>query len=119
MKEKRKYARLDLALALSFERQGPGAVLKGKGTTRNLSAQGLCFWAPVPLGVGERVKISVLLPEGRRVSFDSRIKWVKGVNSTVYDIGVEISEISLEDQNRYLLFVCDLMYDRLKSLQLF
>ena len=118
-KEKRKYARLDLALELSFERQGPGAVLRGKGTTKNLSAQGLCFSAPVPLGVGERVKVNLLLPEGREISFDSRVKWVKAVNSTVHEIGVEISEISLEDQNRYLLFICDLMYDRLKSLRLF
>ena len=119
MKEKRKYARLDLALRLSFERQGPGAVLKGKGTTKNLSVQGICFSAPVPLGVGEKIKINLLLPEGREISFYSRVKWVEAVNATVHDIGVEISEISLEDQNRYLLFVCDLMYDRLKSLQLF
>ena len=115
MKENRKYVRLDLALKLSFERQGPGAVLRGKGTTRNLSPQGLCFSAPAPLGVGEKIKVNLLLPEGKDISFYSRVKWVKGMNST-HDIGIEVSEISLEDQNQYLLFVCDLMCDRLKSL---
>ena len=117
--EKRKYARLDLTLPLSFERQGPVAVLKGKGTTKNLSAQGICFTCSDPLGVGEKIKIELLLPEGRAVSFQSRVKWVKTLNSKCDDVGIEISEISLEDQNRYLLFVCDVLYNRLKSLQLF
>ena len=119
MKEKRKYARLDTALQLSFERRGPGSILKGKGVTKNISAHGFCFTAPVALGVGEKLSVLLNLPTGEPIPLESRVKWVRSVNSASHDIGVEISEITMEEQNRYLLFVCDLMYDRLQTLQLF
>ena len=118
MQEQRQYARLDAVLPLSFERRGPGSTLKGKGTTKNISARGLCFTSPVALGVAEKVLILLRLPTGETITSESRVKWVRSVNATSHEVGVEISTISMEEQNRYLLFVCDLMYDRLQSLRL-
>ena len=118
MQEQRQYARLDVALPLSFERRGPATTLKGKGTTQNISAHGICFTSPVALGVGEKLSILLRLPTGEMITLESRVKWSHSINTTSNDIGVEISEVSTEEQNRYLLFICDLMYDRLRSLQL-
>ena len=118
-KERRKYARLDAGLQVSFERRGPGTTLKGKGVTKNISAHGLCFASGVALGVGEKVSMLLSLPTGETISLESRVKWVHAVHTTSCEIGAEISDITVEDQNRYLLFVCDLMYDRLRTLQLF
>jgi len=118
MKEQRRYARLEVKLPLSFTRQGPGATLKGQGSTKNISAYGLCFTSSASLGVGEKISGHLRLPSGEPIVFEGRIKWIQSVNATLQDIGVEITTISLEDQNRYLLFVCGLMYDRLQNLQL-
>ena len=118
MKENRRYARLDTSLNFSFERRGPTSTLKGTATTRNISATGLRFTTPTPLGVGEKISGTLTLPTGEKISFDSRIKWIQSVNATLYDIGAEISQISVEDQNRYLFLVCDLLYDRLQELRL-
>ena len=68
--------------------------------------------------MGEKVLILLRLPTGEKIASESRVKWVRPVNATSNEIGVEISAISMEEQNRYLLFVCDLRYDRLQSLRL-
>ena len=118
MQENRKYARLEAGLPLSFERKGPGTLFKGKGITKNISPHGLCFLSPVALGVGEKLSVQLHLPTGETLVLEGRIKWSRSVSATSNEIGVEIAAVSIEEQNRYLLFVCDLMYDRLRSLQL-
>jgi len=117
--ERRRYARIDLVVPVSFERKGPGATLKGKGTTRNISPTGLYLSLPVLLGVGEKVSVTLHLPKKGDITFESRVKWVKTLNPTSHEVGMEISDITVEDQNHYLLFVCNLMYDSLKDLQMF
>ena len=113
MQVKRKYLRLEQTLSLVFERKGPTGTLRGQGTTRNISPTGLCFIVKTPLGVGEKIAIALALPEtAHPLSFEGRIKWVHPLTAgsrPSYEVGVELSLLLGNDQNRYLLFICDLL----------
>ena len=113
MQVKRKYLRLEQTLSLTFERKGPTGTLRGEGTTKNISPTGLCFIAKAPLGVGEKIVIALTLPETTHpLSFEGRIKWVYPLTAgsrLSYEVGVELSPLSGNDQNQYLLLICDLL----------
>lgn len=117
MQDKRRYVRLDKALSLTFERKGPTGTLRGEGTTKNISPAGLCFVAKAVLGVGEKIAIALTLPHiSRPLSFEGRVTWIRPFGTTsaaTHEMGVALSPAVDNDQNRYLLFICDLLCDQL------
>lgn len=115
MEERRKYVRLEKALSLTFERKGPTETLRGEGVTKNISPTGLCFTAKASFGVGEKMAGALFLPS-RSLSFEARVKWTHPLPkaATSFETGIEFSSMAMTDQNKYLLFICDLMCEQLK-----
>ena len=122
MKEKRKYVRLESELSFTFERKGPTGTLRGQGTTKNVSPTGLCFVTKQTLGIGEKIALTLSIPEvSEPVSLEARVVWARPFSEKsipLYEVGAEISPHLAPDQNRYLLFICDLMCERLERLKL-
>ena len=119
MEEKRRFVRLERELPLTFERRGPTGTLRGKGITKNISPTGLCLLAKSPLGVGEKITITLTLPKHPQpVSLEARVKWVRPRDKSSYESGVEISSVTETNQNHYLLFTCDLLCDQLAQQKL-
>ncbi len=119
MIDKRRYVRLDTELALTFERKGLGS-LKGEATVKNVSARGLCFVSKISLGVGEKIYMTLTLPkESRPIALEGRVKWVQPLPPiSSFEIGVELTQTTSVDENQFLLFVCDLMCERLTQMKL-
>ena len=117
MQDKRRFVRLDKELSLTFERKGPTGILRGEGTTKNVSPTGLCFVTKALLGVGEKIAIALTLPHiPHPLSFEGRIKWTRPLRAksfSFHEVGVELTHRVESDQNRYLLFICDLLCERL------
>ncbi len=117
MKDKRKYVRLEQNLPLTFERKSPQGVTRGRGTTRNVSAEGLCFTSAHPLGVGEKITVTMTLPpHSHLVCLEGRVIWVEpppASSAASYEIGVQIAQVANVDHHQFLLFVCSLMCEEL------
>lgn len=110
MKERRKYSRLEEVLPLTFERKGPTGILRGKGTTKNVSPGGLCLAIDKPLGVGEKIHLTLALPDpSPLVSLEGRVTWMKGGASSSSEVGIALSETLDSHHCRYLLFVCEVL----------
>ena len=115
MAEKRKSIRLDKELQVTFERKGPTRTLRGDGITRNVSPGGLCLVIKTPLGVGEKINFTLTLPDTQEtLVLEGRVKWTRpqSPGSPLYEVGIELSQESGFNQNKYLLFICTLMYEQ-------
>ncbi|MBI4436868.1 MAG: PilZ domain-containing protein [Candidatus Omnitrophica bacterium] len=122
MREKRKYVRLESELSFTFERKGPTGTLRGQGTTKNVSPAGLCFVTKQTLGVGEKIAVALTLPKiAQPISLEARVVWTRPFSEKaipLYEVGAEILQTVSPGQNQFLLFVCDLMCERLERLKL-
>lgn len=67
------------------------------GRTGDLSTGGLFVGTPDPLPVGTLVTISVVLPDGHRVTVDATVTWVRGPHAGTEGMGVKITRVSDAD----------------------
>ena len=117
MHEQRKYVRLEKELKLGLERKGPTGTLRGEGTTKNISPMGLCMITRASLGVGEKIIISLSLPDvPKPLSLEGRITWSRSspaISSPLHEVGIHFSPPTDSDHNHYLLFLSGLLCDKL------
>lgn len=112
--EKRRCARLDIELPVSFDIrsiQGHQAIT----STLNISATGLRFKTREPLKAGQDLKIVVGLGKDGRVCLPATVRWVKEsleYGGTEYLVGLQIDDKAGEDQKKFVLFVAQEMVRR-------
>lgn len=109
--ERRKFARLDLALTVSY------AVIDSTGTpadprealSTDISAGGLRLMTPTPLDNGALLDISIFLAEDDEtpISAHGEVIWQHKISNTSFETGVVIKDMPLDDRKRFMSFVFD------------
>lgn len=112
--ERRKFARLDLALTVSYRVAEQASDVGGdprEAVSSDISLGGLRLMTPTALENGTMLDLEILLGEDEEhpVHADGEVVWQNKVSSTSYETGVMIRGMPVEDKKRFMEFVFDQM----------
>ena len=110
--DRRKYARLDLALTVSYRVVDQiGEDKPQEVVSSDISLGGLRLMTPSPLDHGTRLEIEIFLPEDDKnpIKADGEVVWQSKISATSYETGIVIRGINDADKSRFMQFVFDQM----------
>ena len=111
-KERRKFARLDLALTVGY--RVVGSVPQPEDPTETISADvslgGLRLMSPTPLKTGTQLELDIQLAENDpSIKAEAEVMWQSKISNTSYETGVLIKGMPEKDRSRFMSFVFDQM----------
>ena len=112
--ERRKYARLDLAITVSYRvagQSGTQSVDPREAISSDISAGGLRLMTPTPLDNGTMLELEMLLgdQEVNPVRAEGEVVWQNKISDTSFETGVMIKGMPEADKKRFMEFVFDQM----------
>jgi len=121
MQERRRYVRLNIPLEVSYSIPGREAVRR-KSITKDVSPNGARFAVEEELPKGTVLDINIKIPTSLKpIPIKARIVWSKkesGQGKNTYDAGFEFVQIPEESKQKLFQYLCNLMYDQLKNLNI-
>lgn len=113
MAEKRKFARLDIALTVGYAVIGQGGAVSAysEAISSDISAGGLRLMTPTALERGSELDLEIYLgdEEGQRVHARGEVVWQSQISKTSFETGIVIRHMESEDQKKFMGFVFDQM----------
>lgn len=111
--DRRKYARLDIALTVSYAVEGGSGQISeyAEATSSDISASGLRLMTPTPLAAGTHLDLEIFLgdEEVSRIHAKGEVVWQTKISATSYETGVLISHMDGEAKKQLMGFVFDQM----------
>jgi len=118
--EKRKYPRFELKVNAKYRVISCDEAWR-HASTRNISAEGLCFEAGEKLNTGTHVELEVDLEDNElsarlvgEIKWSSEIKGPKG-KEKIFLNGMNLINIPASDESRFLKYYCDKMVQKLSG----
>ncbi len=110
--ERRKMARLDIAIEVRYKVIGREHKLQG-GVTRNISAGGCLFIASEKLSVGTELEIEMMLgtSPAESLKIKGRIERLTRVGEEMYESGIAFKALKREDRRIFADYVFSKMYE--------
>lgn len=109
--ERRRFARLDLALTVSYAVIDPAGqpVDPREALSSDISASGLRLMTPTPLETGATLELNIFLAEeeDNPIRASGEVVWQSKLSNTSFETGVVISGMPDEDKKRFMSFVFD------------
>lgn len=110
---KRRYARLDIALSVSYALKSPGGEVSelAEAMSSDISAGGLRLMTPGPLHPGDLLdlEISICGNEESPIRANGEVVWQNKIADTSYETGTVIKYVNEEDKQRFMNFVFEQM----------
>jgi len=111
--ERRKYARLDLALTVSYKvagQSGGHPMDPREAVSSDVSLGGLRLMTPTRLENGTMLDLEIMLgEEGKPISAQGEVMWQNKISETSYETGVMIKKMPDSDKSEFMKFVFDQM----------
>jgi len=112
--ERRKFARLDLALTVSYRVAGPSPanpIDPRETVSSDVSLGGLRLMTPAKLENGTMLDLEILLGEDESspINAEGEVVWQSKISETSYETGVQIRGMPAADKKRFMEFVFDQM----------
>ncbi len=110
---RRKFARLDLALTVSYAVKGEtGAVHDPReALSSDISEGGIRLMTPGPLQMGSLLDLQITLAghEDQPIFASGEVVWQNKLGATSFETGVTIRTMPEKDRSRFMQFVFDQM----------
>lgn len=112
--ERRKYARLDLALTVSYKVVGHSSFQPAdprQAVSADISLGGLRLMTPARLENGTLLDLEILLgeDEAHPINADGEVIWQNKLSDVSFETGVMIKGMPAADKRRFMEFVFDQM----------
>ena len=112
--ERRKFARLDLALTISYRVLGHSSgqpMDPREAISSDISAGGVRLMTPTKLDNGTTLELEIILGEDVKqpVHAEGEVMWQNKISSTSYETGVRIKGMPSDDKSKFMQFVFDQM----------
>ena len=112
-KERRKYARLDIALNVSYAIVTPDGKVShyAEAVCSDLSAGGLRLMTPAQLQNGALLDLEIFTPESEEtpIRASGEVVWQNQLSNTSFETGAVIKHMKEDDKKKFLGFVFDQM----------
>ena len=111
--ERRKYARLDLALTISYRITGQSAGQPAdlrEAVSSDISMGGFRLMTPAKIENGTMMKLEIYLGDEKNpLHAEGEVVWQNRLSSTSYETGVMIKGMPATDKSHFMQFVFDQM----------
>src|SRR3989338_10915566 len=111
--ERRKYARLDIALTVSYLVSNPDSEPseRAEAMSGDISAGGLRLMTPTPLKNGDRLELGIYLEgeEENPIQAIGEVVWQNKISDVSFETGVVVSHMETDDKKRFMQFIFDQM----------
>ncbi len=111
--DKRKFARLDIALSVSYAIRKDGGELSdlADAMSSDISAGGIRLMTPGPLRPGDLIDLEITIhgSDGEPIQASGEVVWQNQISSTSFETGAIIRYMKEEDKRRFMAFVFDQM----------
>ncbi len=123
MIERRQYARLNTEVNIKYRIIGKKAKNSTAVECNNISPEGLCLTFQDALNVktGTKLEVEIALKESKPFAMIGEVIWGRDLNAESgktkgkMRVGIKILEIYNDDENRFLLQMCDRMVQKLSK----
>ena len=110
---RRKYARLDIALTVSYALEGVAGELSdyAEAMSSDISAGGLRLMTPTALTAGSHLDLEIFLGDApeNKIHAKGEVAWQNKISPTSFETGVLISHMDNDAKKRFMEFVFDQM----------
>lgn len=110
---RRKYARLDIALTVSYAVEDVAGKISeyAEAVSSDISAGGLRLMTPTPLTTGSHLDLEVFLGDDpdNKIHAKGEVVWQNKISDTSYETGVLINHMDNEAKKKLMSFVFDQM----------
>lgn len=111
--DKRKYARLDIALTVSYAVEASSGKISeyAEALSSDISAGGLRLMTPTALETGSRLDLEIFLgddPE-KRVHAKGEVVWQNKISNTSFETGIFLNHMETDEKKKLMGFVFDQM----------
>ncbi|MBI4125508.1 MAG: PilZ domain-containing protein [Deltaproteobacteria bacterium] len=110
---RRKYARLDIALTVSYAVEHSGGKLSeyAEATSSDISAGGLRLMTPTALTSGTKLDLEIYLGDDveKKINAKGEVVWQNKISPTSFETGVLINQMDNDSKKRFMEFVFDQM----------
>lgn len=110
---RRKYARLDIALTVSYAVEDVAGKISeyAEAVSSDISAGGLRLMTPTPLATGSHLDLEVFLGDdvANKINAKGEVVWQNKISDTSYETGVLINHMDNEAKKKLMSFVFDQM----------
>lgn len=111
--ERRNYARLDIALTVSYAIESQGGRLSdyAEAVSSDISAGGLRLMTPGPLATGSRLDLEIYLGDeaAKKINAKGEVVWQNKISPTSFETGVLINQMDNDSKKKFMEFVFDQM----------
>jgi len=112
--ERRKFARLDLALTVSYKVAGEKGEVPAdprEAISSDVSLGGLRLMTPAALANGTLLDLEIVLgdDESSPIKASGEVMWQNKISGTSFETGVMIKGMPNDDKSRFMQFVFDQM----------
>ncbi len=112
-KERRKFARLDIAISVSYaiEKAGGETSEYAEAVSGDISASGLRLMTPTPLESGVHLDLEIFIGDDPSppVKAKGEVVWQNKISDTSFETGVIIQHMDNDAKKRFMAFVFDQM----------
>lgn len=110
---RRKYARLDIALTVSYAVEAASGELSNyaEAVSSDISAGGLRLMTPTALSPGAKLDLEIFLgddPEGK-IQAKGEVVWQNQIAPTSFETGVLVNHMDNDAKKKFMEFVFDQM----------
>ncbi len=122
--ERRRFVRLDVEAKVNFRiKEIDGEQVLSErigGKSKNISVEGICFSSQNQLKIGSKIELEVFLPGSEPVHMQGEVAWSSPVqpkmgSKAAFDTGVKLLNIQKTDENKFLVYICNKMTERLNK----
>ncbi|OGP16846.1 MAG: hypothetical protein A3I75_02215 [Deltaproteobacteria bacterium RIFCSPLOWO2_02_FULL_50_16] len=110
--ERRRYARLDIALSVSYAILNSNTEFKeqNEAWSSDISAGGLRMMTPTSLENGSQLELEIYVGDGTQsINANAEVIWQSKISETCYETGAIIRYMPESDKKRFMGFVFDQM----------
>jgi len=119
IEERRKYIRIPVGLEFLYKVKGDKTDVKQKSITKNISPGGIQGFVNAIIKNGDVLEMDIKIPTSKYpVSALGKVVWTAEQYGDKIDAGIKFEEIEPEAKNRFLEYICELMYSELERLRI-
>lgn len=114
IKERRKFIRLDSRIDFDYKTRDSGAP-RDKSVTKNISPGGIRALVDKNIRKGDWLELDIHIPNLEKpVSCVGKVIWTTEEKTGKIDVGIKFEEIEPEMKNKFLEYICELMFSELQ-----
>ena len=117
IEERRKYIRLTTDIKFTYRLEGAKATVD-RSVTKNISPGGIRALVNKRIKKGNRLELNISVPKVKKSIFAiGKVIWLADEKADKIDVGIKFEEIDADIKNKFLEYICELMFSQLERIK--